>query len=187
LARDPAWLDGKFGGWLEGNAVVTPEGNIVDILRVDVKKDDNEKAAIVRISADGKQATFDPAKDFIDFPGGSKKFTIRWDAKSKHYWALANYVPVEYRRQDPSRTRNTLALIRSTDLRHWEVRSILLSHPDTAKHGFQYADWLFEGNDLIAVVRTAFDDAAGGAHNQHDANYLTFHRIKNFRRLTGKL
>ena len=186
LARDPAWLDGKFGGWLEGNAVVTPEGNIVDILRVDVKKDDNEKAAIVHISADGKQATFDPTKDFIDFPGGSKKFTIRWDAKSKHYWALANYVPAEYRRQDPSRTRNTLALIRSTDLRQWEVRSILLSHPDTAKHGFQYADWLFEGNDLIAVVRTAFDDAAGGAHNQHDANYLTFHRIKNFRRLTGK-
>ncbi|MFN7928413.1 MAG: hypothetical protein U0Y68_10785 [Blastocatellia bacterium] len=186
LARDPAWLDGKFGGWLEGNAVVTPQGSIVDILRVDVKKDDNEKAAIVRISADGQQATFDEARDFIDFPGGSKKFTIRWDARTKSYWALANYVPAEHRHQDPSRTRNTLALIHSTDLRDWDVHAILLSHPDTAKHGFQYADWLFDGNDLIAVVRTAFDDAAGGAHNQHDANYLTFHRIQNFRSLTPK-
>lgn len=183
LARNPEWLDGKFNAWLEGNAVVTPEGRIVNILRVDIKQDDNEKAAIVRISDDGKQASFDPQRDFIDFPGGSKKFTIRWDAKSKAYWALANYIPLQHRRKEPSRTRNTLALIRSTDLRSWEVRSVLLYHPDTAKHGFQYSDWLFEGNDLIAVVRTAFDDAADGAHNQHDANYLTFHRIRNFRRL----
>jgi hypothetical protein len=146
----------------------------------------NEKAAIVRISDDGKLASFDPQQDFIDFPGGSKKFTIRWDAKSKNYWALANYFPEQHRRKEPSRTHNTLALIRSIDLRNWEVRAILLYHPDTTKHGFQYADWLFEGNDLIAVVRTAFDDAADGAHNQHDANYLMFHRIRNFRRLTMK-
>ncbi len=186
LARNPEWLGGKFNAWLEGNAVVTPEGKIVNILRVDIKQDDNEKAAIVRISDDGKQASFDPQKDFVDFPGGSKKFTIRWDAKSKAYWALANYVPPRHRRQEPSRTRNTLALIRSTDLRNWEVRTVLLYHPDTAKHGFQYSDWLMQGEDLIAVVRTAFDDAADGAHNQHDANYLTFHRIRNFRRLAMK-
>ena len=37
---------------------------------------------------------------------------------------------------------------------------------------------------LIAVSRTAFDDNVGGSHNQHDANYFTFHRIKNFRKLT---
>lgn len=186
LARNPEWLGGKFNAWLEGNAVVTPEGKIVNILRVDIKQDDNEKAAIVRISDDGKQASFDPQKDFVDFPGGSKKFTIRWDAKSKAYWALANYVPPRHRRQEPSRTRNTLALIRSTNLRNWEVRTVLLYHPDTAKHGFQYSDWLMQGEDLIAVVRTAFDDAADGAHNQHDANYLTFHRIRNFRRLAMK-
>ncbi|MBS1790233.1 MAG: acetylxylan esterase [Acidobacteria bacterium] len=186
LARNPEWLGGKFNAWLEGNAVVTPEGKIANILRVDIKQDDNEKAALVRISDDGKQASFDPQTDFVDFPGGSKKFTIRWDAKSKAYWAMANYVPPQHRRLEPSRTRNTLALIRSTDLRNWEVRTVVLYHPDTAKHGFQYSDWLVDGNDLIAVVRTAFDDAADGAHNQHDANYLTFHRIRNFRRLTMK-
>lgn len=186
LARNPEWLGGKFNAWLEGNAVVTPEGKIVNILRVDIKQDDNEKAAIVRISDDGKQASFDPKTDFVDFPGGSKKFTIRWDAKSKAYWALANYVPPQHRRQEPARTRNTLALIRSSDLHNWEVHTVVLYHPDTAKHGFQYSDWLVEGEDLIAVVRTAFDDAADGAHNQHDANYLTFHRIRNFRRLTMK-
>jgi len=34
------------------------------------------------------------------------------------------------------------------------------------------------------AVRTAYDDGGGGAHNAHDANYLTFHRFRNFRRLT---
>jgi len=45
-------------------------------------------------------------------------------------------------------------------------------------------DWQFDGEDIIAACRTAFDDAEGGAHNNHDANYLTFHRFANFRRLT---
>ena len=43
-------------------------------------------------------------------------------------------------------------------------------------------DWLFEGDDIIAVSRTAFNNA----NNAHDANYFTFHRIHNFRELTMK-
>jgi len=42
-------------------------------------------------------------------------------------------------------------------------------------------DWVFEGDDIIFVSRTAFDDDLTGAHNAHDANYLTFHRIQDFR------
>jgi predicted neuraminidase len=57
------------------------------------------------------------------------------------------------------------------------VQRVLLQHPDTKAHGFQYVDWLFEGDDIIAVCRTAWD----GAHNAHDANHLTFHRIADFR------
>jgi hypothetical protein len=181
LERNGTWLDGKFGGWLEGNAVVTPQGELVNILRADYRTKD-EKAAIVRISADGKTAQFDP-KDFIDFPGGCKKFTIRYDATSKRYWTLSNYVPEAERGPNPERQRNTLALMWSTDLRTWEKSAIILQHADAKTHGFQYADWLIDGTDLIAAVRTAFDDANGGAHNQHDANFVTFHRIKDFRTL----
>ena len=46
-------------------------------------------------------------------------------------------------------------------------------------------DWLFDGDDIIAACRTAYDDGLGGAHNNHDANYLTFHRIANFRTKTA--
>lgn len=180
LGRDPNWLDGKFGGWLEGNAVVAPDGGVVDVLRVDYRRTP-EKAAIVRISEDGRTASFAPADGFIDFPGGGKKFTIRQDPQSGLYWSLANDVPEEFRALNPERTRNTLALIRSPDLRHWTVRAIVLQHPDPLRHGFQYADWQFEGQDMIALVRTAYDDGQGGANNQHDANYITFHRVERFR------
>ncbi|MNF07207.1 hypothetical protein D3C80_2073400 [compost metagenome] len=56
-----------------------------------------------------------------------------------------------------------------------------LSHEDPLRHAFQYIDWLFDGNDIVFVSRTAFDDAEGGAKAAHDANYLTFHRIEKFR------
>ncbi|MEW6158539.1 MAG: sialidase family protein [Verrucomicrobiota bacterium] len=181
LGYNPEWLDGKFGGWLEGNAVVAPDGRLLNILRVDYRAG-SEKAAVIEVSADGRNATFDPERGFIDFPGGCKKFTIRFDSLSRLYWSLSNDVPEAHRNPNPERTRNTLALISSPDLRQWQVRTIVLQHPDRAHHGFQYADWLISGPDLLAVVRTAFDDATGGAHNQHDANYLTFHRVKNFRR-----
>jgi hypothetical protein len=183
LPSDRAWNGGDMGAWLEGNAVVTPTGELVDVLRVQTRSPD-EKAAIVRISPDGKTASFDPATGFIKFPGGAKKFTIRYDPQTKRYWALASIVLDRYRTDNPGSIRNTLALTSSSDLLNWEVRHVLLQHPDVAKHGFQYVDWLFDGEDIIAACRTAFDDDQGGAHNAHDANFLTFHRFANFRRLS---
>ncbi len=183
IGRDPAWLDNRFGGWLEGNAVVTPEGRIVNILRVDTTPEGG-KAAIIQISDDGKKATFDPETGFIDFPGGAKKFTIRFDLRSKHYWTLSNPILPRHKNLNPGRVRNALALMCSEDLRNWAIRCIPLYHPDIEKHGFQYVDWLFEGDDIIAASRTAYGQGADAAHNQHDANYLTFHRFEDFRNLT---
>jgi len=184
LARDPSWLpDDGFLAWLEGNAVVGPDGAMLNILRVGTPGLP-EKAAIVRISDDGATARFQPDRDLIDFPGGSKKFTIRKDPDGPGYWSLASIVPAGSEiTVRPASVRNTLALLYSDDLRHWQVRRVLLEHPDQVKHGFQYVDWLFDGEDLIAVCRTAWDDAEGGARNHHDANFLTFHRWARFREL----
>jgi len=183
LPSDRAWNSGDMGAWLEGNAVVTPAGELVNVLRVQTKSPD-EKAAIVHISSDGMVASFDPAIGFVKFPGGAKKFTIRFDPRTKRYWSLASIVLDRDRADNPGSIRNTLALTTSPDLIDWEVRCVLLHHPDVKKHGFQYVDWLFDGEDIIAVCRTAFDDGREGAHNFHDANFLTFHRFTNFRRLT---
>jgi hypothetical protein len=190
VGRDTAWLSGEFEGWLEGNAVVTPAGQIVNILRVHYFSYNGDKAAMIRVSPDGKTATFDPETGFVQLPDAAKKFTIRYDPKSKHYWSLTNSVPrrhrkggAEYQGGNPESTRNTLTLVSSPDLASWKIEEIVLYHPDTTKHGFQYADWQFDGDDIVAVVRTSHDDGVGGAHDMHDANFLTFHRIQEFRRL----
>jgi hypothetical protein len=184
LAGDPKWLGGEFRGWLEGNAVVGPDGAVLDVLRCEYPHANDERAAVVRVSADGKSATFDAGTGFIRFPGGAKKFTIRFDEKSKLYWTLSN-APGQAERSSglgAGQLRNTLVLMSSPDVLHWMVKSTVLHHPDPKKHAFQYVDWQFDGDDLVVASRTAWDDAEGGAHSAHDANYLTFHRVRNFRR-----
>ncbi len=58
---------------------------------------------------------------------------------------------------------------------------LFLHHPDPNFHAFQYVDWDFDGDNIVFLSRTAHDDGLGGAHNAHDANYTTFHRLDNFR------
>ncbi len=186
LNSQKSWLDGTFTNWQEGNALAAPDGSIVDVLRVN-QPHWPEKAAIINFdpasSTGRKSVVFNPESDIIDLPGGGKRFTIRFDEKSKLYWCLSSYVPEKDQVGQPEKVRNTLALIASKDLHTWEIRATLLHHDDVKKHSFQYADWQFEGDDLIAVVRTAADDNEGGAHSFHDNNYLTFHRFPNFRDL----
>ena len=157
--------------WLEGNAIVGQDGKLVNVLRVD----NTEHAAILK----------DGVVEMVALPGGAKKFSIRWDKKTKLYWTLSNPALARYPEsaRSPASVRNTLVLMSSTDLKKWSMRSTILEHPDVEKHAFQYVDWQFEGKDLIVASRTAFDDETGGAHRAHDANYLTFHRVVGFRSL----
>lgn len=189
IPSSPTWLDSKFNGWLEGNAVVTPDGELATILRANTKASIPEQAAIIVHSADGASSTFDPAgrpaenpadkSGFIPFPGGAKKFTIRRDPVSGDYWSLVNTVLPAWQSTDPIYIRNAVSLLRSSDLVHWETRCHLLFHPDSVYHAFQYLDWQFDGNDLVALSRTSWQ-----GKTYHDANFITFHRIAGFRNLT---
>ncbi len=181
------WHSSGLRSWLEGNAVLSPDGKIVNVLRCEFEEGVKGIGAMVTISEDGKTASFEPAEDFIQMPGATgKKFTIRYDEKSKKYWSLSNWIQprdeaILAQTKKAGKIRNTLALISSTDLKTWTVERIVLHHPDTKFHAFQYVDWVFEGEDIIAVSRTAFDDGVGGADSFHNANYITFHRVSKFR------
>lgn len=179
LRHDTAWLSGRFGGWLEGNAVPNPEGGVSNLLRVD--SPDGVTAALARVSDDGQRLAFDPDDDFVRLPGGATKFTVRRDPQGGLYWTLVNDPSAHPEAASASLIRNTLALASSPDLRQWSLGPVVLHHPDSARHGFQYADWLFDGPDIVAAVRTAFDYQGGKTHRSHDANLLTFHRFRDFR------
>ena len=47
-------------------------------------------------------------------------------------------------------------------------------------HGFQYAHWDFDGDDILYVVREA-----SGEHTNvyHDGTYLTLYKINDYARL----
>lgn len=130
-----------------------------------------DKAAILPLSTDGKKLSFDPDKDLIDFPGGASKFTIRFDEKSRLYWTITSP------QKNPAAYRNVLVLTSSADLRNWTTRTVLHRHYDRMQHAWQYVDWAFDNDDLIYASRTGWD----GSQNAHDANFLTFHRIRDFR------
>ena len=182
LAFDPAWApDLPLPGWLEGNVVVTPGGELVNLLRFNASPR-SELACWVTIGDEGATQRFDPATGFIDFPGGMSKFTIRRDPGSGRYLTLSNNIT------DPRRpgARNVLSLHASADLRHWRHVSTLIqddqpqaAEESTRQTGFQYVDWQFDGPDLIYLVRTAY----GGAHSYHDSNRITFHRLAGYGQL----
>jgi hypothetical protein len=205
VAFKPAWLPGPRNGWLEGNVVPGPGGRLVEIMRLNddppapAAKDFPhtgsaagiprfETAALLEVK-DETTLTFDPKTGFIHFPGGITKFTIRHDPRTNRYWSLVNKItnprPGYTGRNHPRVQRNVIMLTSSPDLRNWTEHSVILRWGEGReltsrdKFGFQYLDWQFDGDDLIAVSRTAWD-----AYNIHNSNCVTFHRVKDFRTLT---
>jgi len=179
----PEW--GEYHGknnseWLEGNIVEAPDGTLLNILRVH-SAPVTDKAAIIRICENGKKISFD-YKDFIDFPGGSHKFTIHKDEETGFYCTISNKNVFKERAYQ----RNVLSFHVSKDLKQWyHICNLMeddqgLSQEDSIeKTGFQYVDWQFDGDDIIYLVRVAYNDAP----NFHDSNYIVFNRIKNFREI----
>ena len=184
LRFQPGWVPVDWEtmdcpGWLEGNLVEDPGGNLVNILRLhsDPLWD---RAAKIHLTADGEKVWFDPKDGLFEFPGGKSKFTIRRDPQTGVYLTLSN-ANLDLAR--PS-NRSVLTWHGSLDLKTWQCLGVLLQDDGSvapeeasARVGFQYVDWQFCGEDLVYLVRTAY----GGAHNFHDSNRITFHRLENFR------
>lgn len=203
LNFDGNWVPGERTGWLEGNIVVTPTGQLANLMRLQANWTPEvpfelpgaaaaipryEVGALLSLTPDGRTLSFAPETGLIHFPGSQSKFTVRRDPRTGRYWSLVQKITApgrELGRQLPSVQRNVLVLTTSTDLRQWEERSTVLRWREgekitsKARVGFQYVDWQFDGDDLVAVCRTAWD-----AENYHNTNLVTFHRIANFRTLT---
>lgn len=100
-----------------------------------------------------------------------------YDDVSKKYWTVCSRI------LDAAHTgdRNLLTLASSDNLFDRKVVCDLLDYRDSdpKKVGFQYVPFYFDSDDLAYLCSTAFNNA----YNFHDANYSTFHRVKDFRGL----
>lgn len=184
LAFDPTQVPADWGdhgpGFLEGNVIAGPDGKLWNIMRLSTEPY-SDYAAMLAVSPDGKTLSLDYQNDIIRLPGGTHKFTIRRDLQTGIYLTLSNNNTVP----GFASQRNILSLSASRNLRDWQVLQTLLYDDSGLKKedslrltGFQYADWQFDGEDLIYLVRTAYR----GAVRFHDSNRITFHRLKNFRK-----
>ena len=190
LAADESWLPynpsspesgGYFRGWLEGNAVVDPNGDVVNLLRIDVESGRPEHAAIARVEST-TVLSIDHDNDINPMNGAAKKFTVRYSEQTGTYWTLSNIINQDNYSPStlPNKIRNVVAVMQSVNLTDWTVEQIVLQDlSDVNNIGFQYWDWQFDGRDMVAVSRTAYPDGLGGAANYHDANFINFHRFED--------
>ncbi|NGM61345.1 exo-alpha-sialidase [Sphingobacterium sp. SGG-5] len=201
---DEKWINAKRPNWLEGNLVVTPEGKLVDFIRLETwagkgvnytiegaakGKPRNEIAGLIDVDEEHMKMIFKNEKrNFVHFPGAETKFTIRYDSLSKQYWTITN--KISSFRNTNGRThdgnwhqRNVLVLMSSSDLMNWTIKKKILKWGEGMHlrtwdtFGFQYVDWVFDSNDIAFVSRTSWY-----GFRYHDANMITFHRISDFRK-----
>ena len=177
---DPTWQGapkGSSGGLLEGNIVVGPDGELYDLLRLQINDCVPNHGLAVALKGNYHDPEVKLKFDsFVEIPCGSNSKThIIRDEVSGQYIGIGNICTDS---STPGQ-RNVLAMVSSRDMVHWEVAKNLLDyrHMDAGKVGFQYIFFLIDGDDIIYLSRTSINNA----HNYHDANYQTFHRIKNFR------
>ena len=178
---DPSWpgvAAGPSTGCIEGTLAIAPDGRLLNIMRYDMTRCTPNYGLVLAYEVD----TEDPDAPLryshaIHLPGNHSKFTVRKDEVSGMYFAIISRI------LDGKGigNRNLLSLMASPDLDNWSLVTDLIDrrNEDPKMCGFQYVDWMIEGDDLLWLCRTAINNP----HNFHDANYQTFHRLSGFRAL----
>ena len=172
---DPNW-EGIAGdgdrGTIEGTICTLPDGKLYNVMRYQTKM---EKKILAYRIPDDPDAPIEYSHA-INFDGNLSKFMIKFDPISNKYFSI-----ISRRIDDPVTARNLLSLVCSNDVENWQLVCDLIDrrYDDSQMVGFQYIDFEIEGDDIIYLSRTAMNNAK----NYHDANYSTFHKIENFRKL----
>lgn len=157
---------------IEGTLALAPDGALLNLMRF------GKRGSVLayKVNTENPHAPLQFHR-LIEMPTTYSKFTVQYDPISRKYYSIV------CRLYDgcPNNARNLLSLLRSEDLIYWETVTDLLDyrHCDPKLVGFQYVDFLFDGEDLLWLCRTAIN----GAANFHDSNCITFHRLKDFRTL----
>jgi hypothetical protein len=172
--------------WLEPNVVVVA-GRVRVILRAQI---DDQRSAGLAFVCDLDEASMELRfTEIAATPGGQCKCFLVRDDVSGLFWMLSN-LPADSREtvldwksvRDGRRffghggnDRRFLMLSYSLDGLNWfpagcVARAALL------RQSFMYPSAAIDGDDLVLIARTSID-----GWNQHNADRVTFHRVRQFR------
>lgn len=183
LAYDEHWEGvgkGNSSGTIEGCLVIGKDNALYSVMRYDMTKLQPNYGLALRYLVNTEDPDAPLAFDrTIPFPANHSKFEIRYDEQTGKYFTIACRISCAA----DSTKRTLLSLMVSDDMVEWrtvyDLADARQEDPTGQTVGFQYVDFFFEGEDLLYLCRTAYN----GAESFHDSNYITFHRIKDFRKL----
>ncbi len=124
---------------------------------------------------------------YVPCPGGHMKFHILYDEPTKLFWLLSSQSTDSMTRPErlpknryslPNNERHRLVLHFSRNCVDWCFACRVADSGDPGQ-GRHYASMCIDGGDLHVLARSG--DAR--AENAHDGNLITFHTVRDFRKL----
>ncbi|WP_206105501.1 sialidase family protein [Paenibacillus thalictri] len=166
-----------FHLWMRAHTGGTGFGAIAKV----VENDDGTMTTMLETTPSGKKMVYVP------LPGGQMKFHIVYDEVDKLYWLLSSQATDSMTRADrlpadrfnlPNNERHRLQLHFSRNCIDWCFAGLVATGNST-KEARHYASLAIDGSDLYVLSRSG-DERARDAHN---GNFISFHKIRNFRAL----
>ena len=177
---DHYWFDPKgktFHLWMRAHTGGTGLAAIAKV----VENDDGSMTTLLETAPSGRKVAYVPC------PGGQMKFHILYDKPTRLYWLLSSQATDSMTRADrlpaeryglPNNERHRLQLHFSKNCIDWCFAGIVAIGP-SPRQARHYAAMVIDGDDLAIVSRSG-DHRAMSAHN---GNFISFHRVRNFRAL----
>jgi hypothetical protein len=124
---------------------------------------------------------------FVPCPGGQMKFHVLYDEGSRLYWLLSTQATDSLTRPEklppdrfnlPNKERRRVVLHCSRNMWEWCFAGLVdMGEAEVASR--HYASMVVDGEDLVVLSRSGDERAI----NAHDVNMITFHRVRDFRKL----
>lgn len=188
----PLMFDARFASqsdqYLEPN-VIDVNGRLRVLAVVKIKRQTSANVcAVLDANDDGQQLSLKFTR-YNSMPGGNLKFCVLRDDPSHLFWVTSN-LPADSENtvnlkqenfKGSAGDRRFLMLHYSLDGLNW-FSAGCVARATKLSQSFMYARPVIDGDDLAIICRSSVN-----APNQHDADYATFHRVHDFRKLAMPL